>query len=127
MANCKYCGAKTRFLENICQECLSKDSDSRSELPSSSPGQGHDVRNSKYGAARGISSFSEFVGWILIAGGIVISLVALANDMGAMGIFGGVTISVSGLYLVMAAQFVRATVDNVDTTREILELLQKKD
>ena len=127
MAGCKYCGGKTRFLENICQDCLEKDHDETTKGTYSPIGQDRPNSPTKYGAARGISSFAEFIGWLLMAGGIVLVFIALAREVGAPGLAAGILISVSGLSLVMAAQFVRATVDNADTTREILAFLKKKD
>ena len=80
----------------------------------------------KYGVARVVSGFGQFLGWILVAIGIILLFISAAEETGVAGFLVALGISVSGLYLVMMAQFVHATVDNADSTREILRLMQKK-
>jgi len=81
---------------------------------------------SKYGTARGVSAFGEVLGWLLVVIGVFLLITAVANEMGVLGLTVAASTSIAGLFLVMAAQFVRATVDNADTTREILRLLQRR-
>ncbi len=89
---------------------------------------------SNYGVARKISKFLSFIGWLVFAIGVVFSLAGLAS--GAQSPYGGsvtllallpgIGISISGLFLVAAAQVTRATVDNADHTREILNIIREK-
>ncbi len=82
---------------------------------------------SDYGAARVVSGIGEFLGWVLVLIGVVLVFVSAAQEMGLVGFIVALGVGTSGLFLVMTAQFVRATVNNADTTRDILRFLQTKD
>lgn len=84
------------------------------------------VLSSDYGAARAVSGIGEFLGWVLVLLAVVLVFISASQDMGAVGYVVALGVGISGLFLVMMAQFVRATVSNADTTREILRLLQTK-
>ena len=81
---------------------------------------------SKYGAGRIVSGIGEFLGWFLLLLGVVLAFITASQDGRALGYFPPLGIGGSGLYLVMMAQFIRATYDNADTSREILRILQTK-
>ena len=151
---CVHCGKRVGMLNGHvgtygslhgkCESAFQKSRQQRPAAPSAEPeesasnprksterapsriGQERPVTSSKYGAAQGISSIAEVIGWVLIAVGIVTVFLTFGT-LRALAFLGGISISVSGLFLVMASQFVRAIVDNADTTREILALLRKKD
>ena len=82
------------------------------------------VYRSEYEAARKVSAFISFLGWVLAALGIIAALIA-ASD-GDARFWAMVGVAISGLFLVAAGQVTRATVDNADHTREILNLLRDK-
>jgi len=63
------------------------------------------------------ANFIQAVGWIFIAGGIVISLDTIPL---------GVGIAISGLFTIMGAQITSATLDTANNTKKILELLKNK-
>jgi len=88
---------------------------------------------SNYGVAQAISKLLSFIGWFMVVVGTGIVLVGLNNlnqnsDQTSLVmtlLIPGVSMAISGLFLVAAAQVTQATVDNADHTREILKLLQK--
>jgi len=89
---------------------------------------------SNYGVARKISKFLSFIGWLVFAIGVVFALAGLASGTQSqygegvtlLALLPGIGISISGLFLVAAAQVTRATVDNADHTREILNIIREK-
>jgi hypothetical protein len=90
--------------------------------------------NSDYGAARKVSMFISFLGWLVFAIGLIAAIGGIAaggnsrygNEMSLIAMFPGIGIAVSGLFLVAGGQVTRATVDNADHTREILNLLKDR-
>jgi len=50
----------------------------------------------------------------------------LTNENNPAGFLASLGVVFGGLLLVMGAQVTRATVDNADNTREILEIMKKK-
>ena len=91
---------------------------------------------SEYETVRKISIFMTLLGWVVFACGVIVALVGMAGGMQS-GYGGGVSIlaililsglgsAVSGLFLVAAGHVTRATVDNADHTREILNLIRDK-
>ncbi|HFE38745.1 MAG TPA: hypothetical protein ENK06_10080 [Gammaproteobacteria bacterium] len=89
---------------------------------------------SDYEVARKVSRFISFLGWVVFALGIIVAFAGFVNGVqsrygGGVSIIGmlpGLGITVSGLFLVAAGQVTRATVDNADHTREILNTLREK-
>ena len=144
MAKCKYCGAKAGFITDICPSCLEErkniptdvvqqETSATSVRQTSQSANGQEQRTdslasipSKYGTARGVSGFGEFLGWLLVVIGVFLVIGAASNETGVLGFVVPASTCIAGLYLVMAAQFIRATVDNADTTREILRLMQTR-
>jgi len=80
--------------------------------------------HSEYSTARKISMLISFLGWVVFAGGVIAAFSGMAR--GLLTSLPGLGIAVSGLFLVAAGQVTRATVDNADHTREILNHLQEK-
>ncbi|WP_240205261.1 hypothetical protein [Vibrio sp. CyArs1] len=91
--------------------------------------------DSNYSTAKLISSLISVIGWTVFAVGIIVLLLSLGMLGGRYGvnfwlflsaIAPGAGTMVSGLFLVATAQVVRATVDNADNSRQILEHLQRQ-
>jgi len=86
---------------------------------------------SEYKTARGVSGFIEFIGWLVVIFGVVISITGVIsvprNSGGAsfIAMLPGLGTAIAGLFLVMGAQVTKATVDNADHTREILKILSR--
>jgi len=83
--------------------------------------------NGNYGAARNIAKFISFLGWLLVAGGVITAAVGLMsfNQGGFLAVLPGIGAAISGLFLVMAGQLTRASVDSADYNREILAILKR--
>jgi hypothetical protein len=91
-----------------------------------SSGAGFSSQTSKYSTARGVSSLVEFLGWSLVVLGVAAMIYSASQNLGVMGVLTGIALSVGGLLQVMGAQVVKATADNADHTREILEILKAR-
>ena len=97
--------------------------------------------DSNYKTAKNMSQIISFIGWILLIAGIVISIVGLNIGInlgvGARGgassniilsiinMLPGLVTAISGLFIITAGQLTRATLDNADYTREILNIAIK--
>ncbi len=89
---------------------------------------------SDYEVARKISKFLSFLGWLVFAVGVIAAIAGLVSGtqsrygggVSLLALLPGLGISVSGLFLVAAGQVTRATVDNADHTREILNIIREK-
>jgi len=144
MANCRECGVEVGFAAQLCPACFEKkqnpgavpaprqeqvsgDAQVRPETVNHNTGiEPNAPIPTKYGTARGVAVFGELIGWFLTIFGIVLVTLALTKDVGLTGVASASAISIAGLYLVMMGQFVRATLDNADNTREICRLLDKR-
>mgnify|MGYP000161395260 CR=1 FL=1 len=73
-----------------------------------------------YKTSSWVADFLKFIGFILILSGIVLSLTKF-------GIVLGIPVAISGLFLIVSAQMLSATVDTANNTREILEYLKNQD
>ena len=88
---------------------------------------------SEYETSRKVSRFLIGLGWFVVVMGVFAAIIGLADGfssrrgMGLLGAIPGLIAVISGLFMVVAAQVTRATVDNADHTREILKLLQQRD
>lgn len=89
--------------------------------------------SSDYSTARSISIIISFIGWIAVIAGVIIVLVGLNQGVkygSGMGVFivvlPGLGASISGLFLVVAGQITRATVDNASHTKEILKIMKER-
>ena len=89
--------------------------------------------HSNYEVARAVAQFISFLGWIVFGIGIIAAVVILVDAQSRYG--GGISIlsmlpgfgiAISGVFLVAAGQVTRATVDNADHTREILNYIKEK-
>ena len=89
--------------------------------------------------------FISFLGWLVFAGGVIAVFAGVIAAFAGMAsglqsqyrggvsilallpaLLPGLGIEVSGLLLVAAGQLTRATVDNADHTREILNVIREK-
>lgn len=88
--------------------------------------------SSNYSTAIGVSKFIAFLGWLMFSLGIIGALTGISESSKYGGGFmlaallPSIGISLSGLFLVVAGQVTKATVDNADHTREILALLRNQ-
>jgi hypothetical protein len=78
----------------------------------------------KYGTARGVASFIEFVGWLVVIIGVFVGFLGGSSNAGLVGILIGAAVAFSGLMLIASAQVVRATVDTADNTQHMVTLLK---
>lgn len=80
-----------------------------------------------YGATVGIAKFVSFVGWVVVFLAIVIFLMVLAagGRAGLLAFAPVVGSVVGGLLLVMAGQVTRATVENTQNTRRLVQILEE--
>lgn len=93
-----------------------------------------------YKTGRAVTSWLEFVGWVIVVLGVVVALAGFASG-GFMGMasrnFGGgstpfilrivsmvpgILIAASGLMSIMLAQHTKATIDTSEMTRELLAI-----
>lgn len=86
---------------------------------------------SQYSAARVFLKFTEFVGWVVAAIGLVLVFLEIQSSVRpdyAGTLLETITLSfcvfVIGVALITSGQLTRATVDNADHTREILKILK---
>lgn len=91
------------------------------------------AQQSAYGTARFVSFFISFLGWVAFVVGIIAAFASMGSlqlkygaGVSVLALLPGLGISISGLFLVAAGQVTRATVDNADNTRQILDLLRGK-
>jgi uncharacterized membrane protein len=93
------------------------------------------VYASDYGVAKGVSAFVAFVGWALVAIGVIAALIAVQQASGARGVNAAVALMAVvpgvisaglGFLLVMGAQVTRAAVDTADYAREILKAVERR-
>jgi hypothetical protein len=90
---------------------------------------------SDYAVAKGVSAVVAFVGWTLVAIGVIAALIAVQQASGARGanaalafmaVVPGVISAGLGFLLVMGAQVTRAAVDTADYAREILKAVERR-
>ncbi|VVS90686.1 site-2 protease family protein [Desulfoluna spongiiphila] len=79
----------------------------------------------EYKTAQNVSEFMSGIGWIVAALGGIGAFVSFFSGV-MLSIIPCLGLSVSGIFLVAAGQITRATVDNANSTREILSLLKEK-
>ena len=89
------------------------------------PGKHSSQYATKYGIARGMAGLSEVIGWLVVVGGIILGFSA-AGGQGVAGVVAVGGTVLSGLFMIMAAQIARATVDNADHTGEMLSLMKSR-
>jgi len=85
---------------------------------------------SRYKTAIFVSQVVAFFGWVLVIIGLLFAVVELFSNssrgVSLIAMLPGLGAAVSGLFLVMGGQITRATVDNADHTRELLNRLTDK-
>ncbi len=83
---------------------------------------------SSYETARTISMLISAIGWLMIAGGILILFgVGGYNNGAGLGVATIAAIALLGLPLILSGQITRAVVDNADANRKMLEVLKYKE
>jgi len=81
---------------------------------------------SRYKTAIFVSNLVSFFGWVLVAMGVLFAVIGLYSSLSMIGMLPDLGTAVSGLFLVMGGQITKATVDNADHTREILQRLPER-
>ena len=81
---------------------------------------------SNYETARTISMLISAIGWLMVAGGILILFGVGSYDKG-VGLGIGLGVAFLGLPLILSGQITRAVVDNADANRKVLEILKNKE
>jgi hypothetical protein len=81
---------------------------------------------SNYETARIISMFISAIGWLMVAGGILILFGVGGYDKG-VGLGIGLGVAFLGLPLILSGQITRAVVDNADANKKVLEILKHKE
>jgi len=81
---------------------------------------------SNYETARTISMLISAIGWLMVAGGILI-LFGMGGYDKVIGLGIGLGITFLGLPLILSGQITRAVVDNADANRKVLEILKYKE
>jgi len=81
---------------------------------------------SNYETARTISMLISAIGWLMVAGGILILFGVGSYDKG-VGLGIGLGVAFLGLPLILSGQITRAVVDNADANRKVLEILKHKE
>ena len=91
-----------------------------------SSGAGLSSQTSNYSTARGVSSLVGFLGWAFVVIGVSTMIYSASQNLGGIGVLTGIALFVAGLLQVMVAQIVKATTDNADHSREMLEILKAR-
>lgn len=80
-----------------------------------------------YKTAIVVAKVGSFIGWVIIGIGVLVLLAGLGSRsaMGAFAIAPSLGLVVGGLVLVILGQTSRATVENTNYTRQMLELARK--
>jgi len=92
------------------------------------------IYQSDYVVARKVAKFLSFLGWVVFVIGVIAAFAGLvagtqapySDGVSLLALLPGIGVAVSGLFLVAAGQVTRATVDNADHTREILNIIREK-
>ena len=86
---------------------------------------------SDYEVTRLIASSISFLGWAIFIGGVVLALMGMSSGAPmclrfVFSLLPALGVAITGLFLVVAGQVTRATVDSADHTREILSIIKEK-
>lgn len=115
------------LLARLEQEYLLGDATSTMSVESQSSAVTVDVAiGSRYGTARIVASIVEFIGWLTVATGIVIGLMFFAEGGQLLSVLPVIAIGISGLFMVMGGQMIRAMADTADTARLVLAELRDR-
>jgi len=106
---------------DVAQKVTDVDNDDRGE-----------VKAGDYGIAKIIAKIISFTGWLTLFAGFVVVGYAIAHSKGYENIdvilviiLPGIGMIVTGLFLIVAGQITRATVDNATHNKHILMLLKR--
>lgn len=86
------------------------------------------ILSTKYGMARTIAGGTEFVGWLVVIAGAIATMMSFGDAnryFSLMTLQPSLTALISGLFMIMGAQVTKATVDNADQTRELLNIARE--
>ena len=91
-----------------------------------------EIKSGDYGIAKVIAKIISFTGWMTLFAGFVVVGYAIAHSKGYENIdvilviiLPGIGMIVTGLFLIVAGQITRATVDNATHNKHILMLLTR--
>ena len=90
----------------------------------------HDNKNASSNdkTTSNISGVIEFIGWVTIVSGLIISLYLRSNGADVISsLLPAIGATISGLVFIMGAQITRATIDTANNTKEILKVLSSLD
>lgn len=82
--------------------------------------------HSSYEMASIVSIFVSLVGVVVFLAGVILSFSGISENASLIETLARVGIAIAGLLLVSAGQVARATIDNADNTREMLNIIRKK-
>ena len=92
-----------------------------------------EIEFSDYGVARVIAKIIAFMGWVMFVSGFVVIGYAAVHVDGAKNIdvilvivLPGIGMIITGLFLIVAGQITRATVNNAGHTKQILLHLRRR-
>jgi len=117
---CNKCGTENDVLSKKCSKC-GLHVDDNAILPSVKSAE----YVSTYKTARTISQAVSFIGWVVVVLSVYLLIqMSLTGFPWGIFVYGGVLLS--GILLVIAGQFTRATIDTADNTGQILALMKGK-
>ena len=149
MWKCKKCGEKNEDSFDSCWSCgtnqdgdtppnlkkfqaMKEDAAKGNLIEEDNRSNNTDHYTSTYDTTRMIAACVSFVGWIVFGISILILLISLVQSTGSyggfalMGLFPAFAGIMSGLFLVMAGQLTRTTVDTADNTGQMLSLMKRR-
>jgi Na+/melibiose symporter-like transporter len=127
MPKCNNCGkvVGSNDLENgVCYSC-------RNNIPSNTTNNKIITTDKQYKTTITIAKFISFIGLLLVIGGvaIVISAISQSSRYGGFAIMAfapALGVIITGLITVLFAQTSRAIVDNANSTKQMLDIMQKQ-
>ena len=85
-----------------------------------------DSSTSDYATTKAVSQIISFLGWLVVIGGVITIFAGIGYGKSLVLMLPGLGASISGLFLIVAGQITRATVDNASHTKEILKIMREK-
>ena len=138
MWKCENCGAENEDTFASCWDCsMSREGNqsTRSAQTKEFKTPKEEVAQSDYdesgyvtsdGTARAIALFVSFIGWFLVVLGFFSLIISLDDGFDLLKLFPFIMGAIGGLFLVMAGQMTRATVDTADNTGHMLAIMKKR-
>ena len=79
-----------------------------------------------YQTSIGVAKFVSFIGWLAVIAGIGLSLFLLAQGgMAPLVVPSAIIVALAGLLLVIGGQATRATMDNANYSKQMLDEMRK--